>query len=391
MLVFLNDGSGNLQKPDIYPLSRPSECLQAADVDGDGILDLVVCDSTLEPVNGLITVLRRASTGGAPTGKFVSAPPINVGAFPTSVAVDDIDGSDGPDLVVGDPDSQKVFHPLRERGSGLFQAAVPLDDVNSPSAVLVADVNGDARPDILVTNLNTGELLVYRQMADHSFEAPTSIRVGGLPTDMAKADFDDDGTDDLAIVSRQGGVVGIWLGNTSGDGTFTLGEAVPVGSAPNMVTVADLNGDGTPDLAVSSVDTDLVTVALNGADVPATPTPTPTSTPTSTLTATPTRTSTPTRTPTVTRTPTRTATPTRTRTTTATPVGSRPPTSSPTPTTIPAGPGDANCDGHIDDRDINATVGRLFNPGCATADVNQDGRVNVADLLLLIRDLANGT
>jgi hypothetical protein len=160
-----------------------------------------------------------------------------------------------------------------------------------------------------------------------------------------------------------GGSVHLWYGD--GQGSFVFGESVTVASAPDALFVGDLNDDDRPDVAMSSSAADTVSVVLNGADVPPTETPTPSITPTRT------------------RTPTRnTATPTIT--------GTRPPTLTPTPsrtptiTPTPAGPGDANCDGFIDRRDIEGMIAQIFFHTCSAADIDGDRRVTTADLLQVI-------
>jgi hypothetical protein len=142
--------------------------------------------------------------------------------------------------------------------------------------------------------------------------------------------------------------------------------------------VDDFNGDAKPDFATADQDdtffgnnTQSVSVVLNGESPPLTPTPTrpPTLTGTPTRTATITRTGTVTRTPTITRTPTVTPTPTRT----------------PIITTTPLGPGDANCDGRIDEADIAGVIRNVFEQTCSTADVDGDGRVLANDVLLVVQ------
>ena len=56
----------------------------------------------------------------------------------------------------------------------------------------------------------------------------------------------------------------------------------------------------------------------------------------------------------------------------------------------PLGPGDANCDGEINNADVDALIGRLFAPGCSGADVNVDGVVSAADLPLMLQLLGGG-
>jgi hypothetical protein len=197
---------------------------------------------------------------------------------------------------------------------------------------------------------------------------------------MALANFTDDALPDLVVVSALGAQL---FTGTSGGG-FMSGEIIASEESLETLTIADLNDDERLDIAAVSVLKDLVTVGLNGADAPATPTNTPT------ITLSPTRTRTPPRTLTGTRTgtPTRTGTVTRTvpgitatRTVTQTPTISGTPTITPTP----FGPGDANCDGVINEADIEGVISNLFDRQCSTADVDGDGRVAANDVSLVVQ------
>ena len=71
--------------------------------------------------------------------------------------------------------------------------------------------------------------------------------------DMAVADLNRDGKADLVFASANGNMVGVLLGN--GNGTFRTEVDYPVPGA-SWVGVADFNGDGIPDLAVSNSQND---------------------------------------------------------------------------------------------------------------------------------------
>ncbi len=368
VLVYRNNGTGGFGTPAELTLSGFfPQCLVAGDVTNDHVTDLVACHATRtaqsDPL-GLVTVLR-----GSTNGTFTVGAPTIVGTAPASIAIGNVDGDDFIDIVVADPDDHRVSILYGNGTANVFAAPVTLaDDISGPSAVLVADVGDGGLPEVMVTKSPPpSQLLIYRQSSPRNFSEPTSVLVGFLPSAIATADFTGDGTPDLVILTRQG--IELFRGNGS---SFTLGEIVPIGTSFESLTVGNLNGDTKPDVAAVSSTTDHLTVVLNGADAPPTPGPSATITPTPSRTPTP---GTPSRTPT----PTRTAkapTPTRTVTPTA------------TITRTPLGPGDANCDGVIDEADIDGVVRRIFEPGCSAADVDGDGRVTVVDLLLIVKMVA---
>src|SRR5262249_3743571 len=88
-----------------------------------------------------------------------------------------------------------------------------------------------------------------------SFAAPVVFGGGSEVHAVALGDLNGDGKLDVAVVGELGALT--VLPNTSTPGTFTnssLGTAVtyPVGGHPAPVRLADLDGDGRPDIAVGN-------------------------------------------------------------------------------------------------------------------------------------------
>lgn len=98
---------------------------------------------------------------------------------------------------------------------------------------------------------------------DGTFHAPLTYSSGGYEVDsIAVADVNGDGKPDLLVANHcaslmdcssdnQPGSAGVLLGN--GDGTFQAAQIYDSGSYyANSITVADVNGDGKPDLLVAN-------------------------------------------------------------------------------------------------------------------------------------------
>ena len=89
---------------------------------------------------------------------------------------------------------------------------------------------------------------------DGTFQPHRSYAVGSEPDAVAVADLNGDGIPDIIVVSQphcyDQVTVSVLLGN--GDGTFQPQQTYPVGPGPDAVAVADLTGDGIPDIVTAN-------------------------------------------------------------------------------------------------------------------------------------------
>jgi hypothetical protein len=113
-------------------------------------------------------------------------------------------------------------------------------------------VNGDGKPDLLVANYYPSSSIgVLLANGDGTFQAAVTYSPGGQqPFSVAVADVNGDGKPDM-LVANIAYDVGVLLGN--GDGTFQSAlDYASGGLYPQAIAAADLNGDGQPDLVVGN-------------------------------------------------------------------------------------------------------------------------------------------
>jgi hypothetical protein len=231
--------------PAAQATSTGPDSLTAADVNGDGIPDLIDVDYKSNTVNVLL---------GNGDGTFQPQKTYATGTDPRFVAVADVNGDGKPDLVVANSGSHSVGV-LLGNGDGTFQNQVSYDLGDNPTSVAVADLTGNGIPDLVVTSTQTmfglgvsGSLSVLLGNGDGTFKKAGSYPVPGNEGigSVTVADLNGDGKPD--VVLRGNDEVTVLLGN--GDGTFQNPQNFGTGGLATSVVVADVNGDGIPDLIV---------------------------------------------------------------------------------------------------------------------------------------------
>lgn len=243
--------------------------LAVADVNGDGKLDIVVMNCASRDSSGcgngdgVIGVLL-----GNGDGTFKPVVTYNSGSSPGggSLAVADVNGDKKPDILVTNGCTFDNCPPaqigvLLGNGDGTFKRSVHYAAKGwSAGQIAVADLNGDGKPDVVLGACGAincfnadGVVTVLLGKGDGTFQAPVGFDSGGARADgVAIADIDGDGKLDVVVANTISESVGVLLGN--GDGSFRAPMVFPSGSPifDYSVAIADVDGDGKPDVMVSN-------------------------------------------------------------------------------------------------------------------------------------------
>jgi hypothetical protein len=165
----------------------------------------------------------------------------------------------------------------RALSAGRFRRSrvVYQSDVDDLSALAAGDVTGDGRPDLVLPFSNyygdNGAYVFVNGGAGRLVRRARFLSTGQPPVAAALADLNGDGTLDL-VTANDGdetnrladGSVSVFLG---GRGGFGRRHDYPIGGGADGLVVRDLNGDGKPDVAVSRGEAGpFVSVLLNCGD-----------------------------------------------------------------------------------------------------------------------------
>jgi hypothetical protein len=255
------------------------QSVKIADVNNDGIPDLLVAHLC---ANANVTRCTTSTPGSVGVllghdGIFTLVTTYNPGGFQTtSLAVADVNGDGQPDLVVANACATAAscrngsVGVLLGNGDGTFKKSVTYPAGFSPISVAVADVNGDGKPDLVIANNQdngNGSVGVLLGNGDGTFASIVNYASGGFaPQSVAVADLNGDGKPDVLVSNSSSNNVGVLLGK--GDGTFRAPLIYSTGgSTPLSVAIADVNGDGKPDLVVVNNGNDSIGVLLNNTGI----------------------------------------------------------------------------------------------------------------------------
>lgn len=259
--VFLGLGRGSFAKPVTYSVGNNPLGIILADVNGDTYPDIVTANygTNFGASPGSVSVLLNNQNG-----TFQAHLDDQVGRGPIALAAADFDCIGVRGLaVLNSWDNSIILY--RAGCSGVFYCKEgPFPTGNYPVAMAIGDFNRDGSPDIAVANFGAGTISILMGDGQDDFYPKVDYPADSGPTSIIAADVDGDGILDLVTANKCGhaaqcgnpGTVSIFHGK--GDGTFSPAANYSAGNYPYTVTAADFTSDGTLQLAVTNWNSGLI-------------------------------------------------------------------------------------------------------------------------------------
>ena len=250
-VFFNNKTSPGSFNPALVLNSPGASQVALADMNGDGLPDLVSAD-----FNVSLFVQTSPGTFAAPVGLYAG------GA--NWVALGDLNGDGAADVALADSVGVKVLMHTGAASSTTFAAPVSVftqssnANVAGGNIIAIGDVDGDGLNDLVITDPGpTGGMatavyiLIQNPATQGTFLTPVGYPIATQDRPQSILLRDLQGTGKLDIVIGGQKFVTVLLHDPANPGKFLAANVYPAAGA-NEIAIADINGDGKPDIVVSN-------------------------------------------------------------------------------------------------------------------------------------------
>lgn len=259
----------------VLNLTFATDNIVCGDLQGDGYPELVM--TRAGSTRNSIHILRNTTAGVTLNFALVAPLLLDDVHFATRLALRDLNRDGKPEIIVTNTFNDIFYVFLNQSAAGTLSfnpTPVKLSIKADGDGVLTTyeadlqDLNGDGLPDIIINQWQTGNLYIMRNQSTGtlSFATPQKIALPGGLNRLTSADFNNDGKLDLAITSTLNNQLDVLLNQTAtGATSFAFAPSISMITAtgPWGLDVGDIDGDGDPDIAVTSRNQTTLNVFLH--------------------------------------------------------------------------------------------------------------------------------
>lgn len=241
LTIYLNQGNDRFAEMQSLMVDRRPIAIRNADVDKDGLMDLIIANYEAKSVMLLMLGMD---------GQYKVKETFKLKASPLSLEVGDFNKDKTPDFAVTTP-ATKELHLFRGMGKGNFKPATVKTFTTSPLYLRAGDYANLGQTHLMITHENqTALTLLAAKETGGKWDIQT-VEQDFLthPFFADLGDIDGDGVEDAVIYNQQKQSLSVIFGETNGlflDKVFPLELNV----TPKTFLLDDFNNDNRIDLAV---------------------------------------------------------------------------------------------------------------------------------------------
>lgn len=254
LVVIFNLGLGEPVQLELDTSVR-ARTVHAADLDGDGLDDLLIGGESTSSLVEFIAVPTDAAAGGAFANERLQV--IN-DVTPRPAPPADMDGDGDLDVVLVSPDDLTLSVYANDGGGNLSDVQRLDLDTHEPTDLALADFDQDGAMDAVVFLVpriaNSGEpaeVRVFRGLGDGTLELEQTLPGGERPVSGLATDINADGWPDVVVADVLEDKLPVHINR---GGSFVDLVTIDVASSPQTLMHADFDRDGIADLVVGNAN-----------------------------------------------------------------------------------------------------------------------------------------